>query len=196
MPEDIRSAAFGRWREEVAAAEEVWLNGLPQEIRGLAEQALRQGERDAETFVGQTLGLLPRGDGSSTPPSRAAAGLILDGCGSDDPEHPDSPGQVRLQTRLCDLVAGSQICALRHELELRGDWSGLRRLDDLRADGTDHTWLWAVSQGSHGLMAPSDFCCAVRLRLGADVLPEDIVLRMLRRTHGQERRPHTSPRAG
>ena len=174
LPENVRGPTFARWQEGLAAAESAWLDNLPVGIRGAAEQVLRQGEKDANLFIGRTLGLLPMDESQSLSPSRAAAGIILDGAAADDPEHPDSSGQARLQTRLCDLLAGVQMGELRREFELKGDWPALRRLDDLRAEGTDHTWLWAVSQGPGGLMLPEDFCRAVCLRLGADVIPADI----------------------
>ena len=45
----------------------------------------------------------------------------------------------------------------------------LALLKDLRAQGTDHGWLWELGGDGAEALLPSEFLLAARLRIGAQV---------------------------
>ena len=69
---------------------------------------------------------------------------------------------------------GSKIAALLRRLEATGDEPGIRQLQDLQAEGTDHTWLWIAASTSGFAIRQQEFRTAVRMRIGADVLDEEM----------------------
>ena len=62
--------------------------------------------------------------------------------------------------------------AIYAELQMQGDWSGVRLLDDLRDPGTDHSWMWVLCSATGDFVRADEFVTAVRLRLGAPILDE------------------------
>ena len=88
--------------------------------------------------------------------------------GLEDDEH---PGRTpNLQTCLADLGSSGRLSQIRSELAAEEDWPAINQLDDLRAPGTDHTWLWALAGPDGSEVRPREFCTAVRLRVGAALI--------------------------
>ena len=63
-----------------------------------------------------------------------------------------------------------ELVSVRTTLQDRGDWSGVRLLDDLRAPDTDHSWLWLLATPTGDEVRGQEFIVAVRVRIGADVM--------------------------
>ena len=111
-------------------------------------------------------GHLPTPDGS---PSRSSGALdLITPIGFGDDEHPQRADG--LQTRLCDLGCGAKVDIIADRYADQNDWPAWRQLQDLRAPGTDHSWLWLAATPAGSAFCGQEFCTAARLRIGAPII--------------------------
>ena len=101
----------------------------------------------------------------------AGDGLVVP-AGAEDIE---AEGECNLQSNLCSIIDEFRANSLEDLLHEGGDWSGKRRLRELRDKTTSHGWLWSLNP-CHGPIVPiSHFLTAVRLRLGAPCIESTMV---------------------
>ena len=55
-------------------------------------------------------------------------------------------------------------------LQIREDWSGSRRLSEVRDDTVSHDWLWSLNPCHGPIVPPGEYLAALRLRLGAPTI--------------------------
>ena len=173
LPEAVLHRVLERWDQETTAAIAQWRRELPPGTAAVAQQTIEHAQRIAERHAWELLGEIPSAPAGGAQPGDLTLAGLLGRPGSEDVEHPDR--EPNLQTKLADLGAGALIADIIGELEAAEDWPGLRQFDDLRAAGTDHTWLWALSNADGSEVRPREFCTAVRLRLGADIISTEAV---------------------
>ena len=53
------------------------------------------------------------------------------------------------------------------DLESRGKWADVRRIDELSHHSTSHDWLWALNPAHGACIPPCDYSDALRVRFGA-----------------------------
>ena len=174
LPDVLKSALFKQWDEEVASALTAWKCELPSGAAALVEQVLDDGRQQAQASAWQMAGSVPRSAAES--PSRKRDridGALLTPLGSEDPECPHSEF-AGLQTRLCNLFSASRIDRVRSEYVQAEDWTSVRLIDDLRHEKNDHTWLWMIAGADAPPMTHTEFRTAVRVRIGADIVDDEI----------------------
>ena len=102
---------------------------------------------------------------------------MVDAVGARDAEISDvvSGYTPSLQNILCKVVDNQHLTQLGDRLHSSGRDRDIRRLRELRSMDTDHTWMFSVNP-IHGPVLPPDmYSTAIRIRLGADLIDDDIV---------------------
>ena len=102
---------------------------------------------------------------------------MADAVGAEDAQITDgvSGSTPSLQSILCKVVDNKHLALLGERLHSSGRDRDVRRLRELRSMETDHTWMFSVNP-IHGPVLPPDlYSTAVRMRLGADLIDDDIV---------------------
>ena len=169
LPEDLRTAVFDRWDAQVTDAVRQWEEEIPPGAYSVAKQVLSDATAASERVVWRLEGSRSH---RGLPPASSREQLehsLLSPLGSDDVEHP-SQSAGNLQTRLCDFSCARKLAAVESTLEASNDQAGLHLLHDLRSPDTDHSWLWMLATPSGDEVRGQEFCVAVRLRIGADVV--------------------------
>ena len=175
LPAKLQASLFAVWDMEVATALTAWQDELGAGTSAVAVQMLAAGASRARRRAWQMAGEVPSG-GAPASLSREHLELsVLSPVGAEDPECPAS-AFYNLQTQLCDLASGAMFASVRAQYAAREDgWPDVRMLDDLSDRATDHTWMWLFAASGGPRISKSDFCTAVRLRIGADVVPPEHV---------------------
>ena len=155
---------FALYDEETAAACQSFEQSLPP---GAADQC--------KALVQTALG--PAAGGPSLDPQQrrrlgalTGDGLVLP-AGYEDREFEP----MGLQASLLALQDDREVVHLLTQLNARGLHDRARRVTDLKDTGVCHDWLWRISP-AHGPTVPAaEYAPAVRLRLGAPVVPPDTI---------------------
>jgi len=79
-----------------------------------------------------------------------------------------------LQSRLCALVDAERLDDLADAFAATRDFSGARRVRELRDPSVNHDRLWAFNPSHGACLGPDEFVLAVRLRIGAPILAEPV----------------------
>ena len=170
LPQTLSEALFARWDDQVAGALSQWRRELLPGASAAADQVLLEFAEKSQQRAWEMRGDLPQE--RQQPPERCrerTTAALLTPLGFEDPEFPHR-GSDGLQTRLCGLASASKAGALRDQYSSLGDWSSVRMLEDLSDPETDHSWLWLVGTSAGPPVKDHEFCTAVRLRIGAEIL--------------------------
>ena len=172
LPSELRADIFGLWDVGVAGALSAWKNEVPECVGGTIDQLLAEADGQARQKAWHMMGHLPNpvvGVPECTRERTEAS--LLQPLGSQDPEFPGSEF-AGLRARLCGIGSAARIQAVVEEYKKEEDWPSVLQLQDLQDPGTDHTWLWLLAGADAPPFTASEFCTAVRLRIGADVVPD------------------------
>ena len=173
LPDELQASLFASWDADVAAALSKWQEELGPGTGAAAVQLLSAGASRAQRRVWRLAGDLPANLAPASVTREQLQQSLLAPMGAEDPECPGSH-VCNLQTQLCDIASGAKVASIRDAYAgLPGGWSDIRMLDDLCARESDHTWLWLFGTNGGPHISKSDFCTAVRLRIGADVVPPE-----------------------
>ena len=82
--------------------------------------------------------------------------------------------EANLQRILCRIVAEYNMDSLLTSFHHRGMWKDVRRTRELRDPSVCHDWLWALNRAHGACMRDDRFRVAVRLRIGANMLDDEI----------------------
>ena len=153
---------------------------LPPAVHGAAKSAYEDCMSESagwwhQLFDDRNSDCMPPGPDSAAQrhAGRVSAGLVAD-AGAEDPEHPWARGSgPRGQRILCKFVDESLAAGLAQHATESADLFSLARLEDLRHETTDHTWLWNIcEQTNTGIHDQEEYVEAVRVRLGCGGLPD------------------------
>ena len=138
---------------------------LVDTLTSLADAAQRQWDSlfdtDGEELVPE------RGVRTPAPPGLGAGLVPADEDG--DPEHPESTTRtttLHIQKTIYVVVDRRRSASILDALASEGDFSGIRRLQELGHTENDHSWLWALSKHKGPVLDAPDYIEGVRMRLG------------------------------
>jgi hypothetical protein len=110
------------------------------------------------------------------PPRRPGPTVV--GLQIDDDDNADADtglGPLRLQKKLCALVDAAKMARLLRIFEDNGMIEDTLRVNDLRDQHQEHSWIWALNPVNDPVLPEADWLRAMRLRLGCMQVSTDIL---------------------